>query len=379
MFLNFTKKIDWLLFIFILPILGLGLITMKSFVPMGTEVNIVSLFDKQLIWIFLSLILFFLFSFIDFRFLRRTNVLVFLFLVFFGFLLFLFIFGSTIRGATSWFSFGSFSFQPVDFMKLILILILAKYFSRRHIEIAHIKHIIISGLYAFIPFILVLLQPDLGSAIIIFLIWIGMILVTGISKKHLLLVVMVGVTISLFLWLFVFQQYQKARILTFLHPLTDIQGAGYNANQSMITTGSGQIIGKGVGYGTQSRLKFLPEYETDFIFSAFAEEWGFIGVIILLTLFGLVIWRILVGAFLGATNFEILFSVGIAIFFMSHIIVNIGMNIGLLPITGTTLPFMSYGGSHLVAEFAGLGILQGMRRYSRSAHRDDVRHEFLGI
>ena len=117
MFLNFTKKIDWLLFIFILPILGLGLITMKSFVPMGTEVNIVSLFDKQLIWIFLSLILFFLFSFIDFRFLRRTNVLVFLFLVFFGFLLFLFIFGSTIRGATSWFSFGSFSFQPVDFMK----------------------------------------------------------------------------------------------------------------------------------------------------------------------------------------------------------------------------------------------------------------------
>lgn len=123
----------------------------------------------------------------------------------------------------------------------------------------------------------------------------------------------------------------------------------------------------------------LPEYETDFIFAAFAEEWGFQGVIILFILLSLIIWRILVNAVVGSTNFEMLFGIGLAIYFVSHFIVNIGMNIGLMPVTGITLPFMSYGGSHLITEFLGLGILMGMRNYSRVAHRDDMRNEFLGI
>ncbi len=167
--------------------------------------------------------------------------------------------------------------------------------------------------------------------------------------------------------------------MTFIHPLSDVHGSGYNVYQSTIAVGSGQIFGKGVGFGTQSRLKFLPEFQTDFIFSAFAEEWGFLGVLLLFVLFGLILWRILRTAMLGATNFEILFGIGFTIYIASHAIINIGMNIGLMPVTGITMPFMSYGGSHLVTEFVGLGILMGMRNYGRVAHRDDMRNEFLGI
>jgi rod shape determining protein RodA len=247
------------------------------------------------------------------------------------------------------------------------------------VEIADFRHILISGLYAMVPFALILLQPDFGSAIIIFLIWAGMTAVSGISKKHLLIVFAAGVIAFAVLWFGIFKPYQKARIVNFIHPVSDIHGTGYNAFQSMIATGSGRILGKGVGYGTQSRLQFLPEYQTDFIFSAFAEEWGFVGAIILFLLYGLLIWRILAGALLASTNFEMLVGIGIAIFFMSHIAVNIGMNIGLLPVTGITLPLMSYGGSHLLTEFMALGILMGMRRDQRAAHRDDMKNEFLGI
>jgi rod shape determining protein RodA len=164
-----------------------------------------------------------------------------------------------------------------------------------------------------------------------------------------------------------------------LNPLTDVQKTGYNVFQSTIAVGSGQIMGKGLGFGTQSRLKFLPVPQSDFVFAAFAEEWGFVGSSLILLLFGLVIWRILHTAYLGASNFEILFGMGIAIFFMGHILINVGMNLGIMPVTGIPLPFMSYGGSHLLAEFMGLGILMSMRRYERSAHRDDMKNEFLGI
>jgi rod shape determining protein RodA len=256
---------------------------------------------------------------------------------------------------------------------------LAKYFSRRHVEIDNFKHIFISGIYALIPFLLVFFQPDFGAAIIIFFVWFGMTLVSGISKRHLLFVVGAGAVVFVFLWNFAFHSYQKDRIINFIQPLSNIHGSGYNVYQSTIAVGSGQLLGKGVGFGTQSRLKFLPEYETDFIFAAFAEEWGFIGVLLLFILLGLIVWRILHIALLGSTNFEILYGIGIAIYFMSHFIINIGMNIGIMPVTGITLPFMSYGGSHLLTEFIGLGILMGMSKYKRVAHRDDMRNEFLGI
>lgn len=370
------KRIDWFLVLFILPIILAGLFTMKNFAP-GESGG--GFFGKQLVWVLLSFAVFFFFSFIDFRFLKRTDVLVSIFIFICGVLFLLFILGHVSHGAKSWFNFGLFSFQPVDLVKLILVLILAKYFSRRHVEIRDIKHIFISGFYAFVPLVLVLLQPDFGSAMIVFFIWLGMVLVSGISKMHLLLVFVSMTLIFLSLWFFAFAPYQKARVTNFLNPLSNIHGTGYNALQSTIAVGSGRLFGKGLGFGTQSRLKFLPEPQSDFIFAAYAEEWGLLGGLLILLLYGLVIWRILYFSALGASNFEILFGMGIAIFFISQIIVNIGMNLGLLPVTGIPLPFMSYGGSHLLTEFAGLGILMSMRRYARIAHRDKMKNEFLGI
>ncbi len=368
-----VKGIDWPLFLALIPILAAGLVTMSSFT--GNEMY----FDRQLIWIALSIIVFFSFSFIDFRFLRRTGVVVLLYGLATFLLLILFILGHTAKGAESWFSLGYFAVQPSDPAKLILIILLAKYFSRRHVEIANFKHIFISGFYAFVLFLLILVEPDFGSSVIIFFIWLGMVLVSGISKKHLFVVFAVGLVAFSGLWFYGFKPYQKARIVNFFHPLTNISGTGYNAYQSTIAVGSGGLMGKGLGYGTQSRLHFLPEHQTDFIFAAFAEEWGFLGVLILFFLFGVVVWRILLSAMHGVSNFEILYGVGLAIYIMAHLLVNVGMNMGILPVTGLVAPFMSYGGSHLITEFAGLGILMGMRRYRRTVHKESMKNEFLGI
>ncbi|MEO8637692.1 MAG: FtsW/RodA/SpoVE family cell cycle protein [Candidatus Taylorbacteria bacterium] len=367
------QKIDWILISATLPLLFGGLVTMNVF--LGESI----FFRRQLLWIIVSLLVFFTLSFIDFRFLRKKGIIVSIFIFSCFVLTALFVLGTVVRGAQSWFHLGSVAFQPSDLAKLVIILVLAKYFTRRHIEIAHIRHILVSGFYAFILFLLILLQPDFGSSIIIFIIWFGMVLVSGISKKHLLAVCTIGVLVFSGLWFFGFKEYQKERIISFIHPLADLKGSGYNAYQSTIAVGSGGFLGKGVGYGTQSRLKFLPEYQTDFIFAAFAEEWGFIGILLLFLLFGIIVYRILVNAIRGPTNFEILYGIGLSIYFMSHFVINVGMNIGILPVTGLVMPFMSYGGSHLLAEFTGLGILMGMRRYQRVAHKDDVKNEFLGI
>jgi rod shape determining protein RodA len=372
-FFPVLQKIDWVLFFCAVVLSAAGLVTMNSFAGEDT------LFGKQIIWVVVSVVVFMMASLIDWRFLRRTGVVVTLFAGIVAVLGFLLAVGSVFQGAQSWFNFGLFVVQPSEIAKLILIIILAKYFSRRHIEIANFRHIIVSGIYAFILFALIFLQGDFGSGAIVFFLWLGMTLVSGISKKHLLLVFLVAAVAFGGLWSFAFTDNQQDRILSFLHPLADLQGAGYNAYQSTVAVGSGQLTGKGVGFGTQSKLKFLPEYETDFIFAAFAEEWGFFGVVLLFAVFGVLFWRILANAVVGATNFEVLFGAGIAVLFMSHFLIHVGMNIGLLPVTGTTIPFLSYGGSHLVMEFAALGILMGMRNYSRAFHREDIGKEFLGV
>jgi len=366
-------KVDWPLFIAAFFLVVFGLITMNSFV----EPN--EFFNRQIIWTAIGIGVFFTLSLFDFRILRRTEVVSSLFFIGILLLILLLLIGDTVNGTRSWFTIGPVSFQPSDMMKLILIIVLAKYFSRRHIEISHFRHIFISGIYAAIPFFLIAFQPDFGSALIIASIWFGMIIVSGVSKKHLLIVILFATVLFSGLWQFGFEPYQKVRILSFMHPLADVQGAGYHARQSMIAVGSGEIFGKGIGYGTQSRLKFLPEYQTDFIFAAFAEEWGFVGAIILFMLYGILIWRILAIALVGSTNFEMLFAVGLVIFFMSHIILHIGINVGLFPVTGTTVPFLSYGGSHIITEFAGLGILMGMSRYARPVRRSAIEHEMIGI
>lgn len=348
----------------------LGLITMY------THTTETSFFDRQLLWLVVAITGMMAAIIPDYRFLRSGNIAFFGYVGILCLLVLVLIIGEVTLGAQSRFDLGLFSIQPADPAKLILIVVLAKYFAKRHELIGDFRHIIVSGVYAMLLFGLVFIQPDFGSAIILFFIWLGMVLVTGIKLRHLATVFVLGAVSLGVMWQFVFLDYQKARIATFLDPLSDIQGAGYNAYQSTVAVGSGQVWGRGIGYGTQSKFQFLPEYETDFIFAAFAEEWGLIGVVLLFALFALVIWRLLKHANEAATNFERLFAVGVALLFIAHFFVHIGMNIGLLPVTGTTVPFLSYGGSHLLTEFIALGMVMGMRRHQSIAREaaiaDDV-------
>ncbi len=372
-FLSLFKRIEAALFISLFFILIAGLLTMSSFV--GQD----SYFWKQGLFIIIGLVVFCIASMFEYRFLKQTQVVVGIYAFLLFVLSLLFILGHVAKGAQSWFSLGGYSFQPADLMKLALIIVLAKYFSRRHVEIANIRHIIVSGVYVLIPFVLVMLQPDLGSALVLFAIWLGMVLVSGISKKHFLIVFGIGLLSFLLAWNLVFMPYQKARIINFIHPLQDIRGTGYNAYQSTIAVGSGGLLGKGIGYGTQSRLNFLPEYKTDFIFAAYAEEWGFIGAIILLLFYFLILYKLASYALVADSTFEALFTYGVLIWFLTHITINIGMNLGIMPVTGIPLPFMSYGGSHIVTECLALGMAVGMHAYARAGHKYHMKNEFLGL
>lgn len=364
---------DVTLFSVVLCIMLAGLFTMSSFQAQD------SYFWKQGVWITVSLLAFILISRFEYRFLKQTQVVVILYVGLLSVLSLLFVVGHISKGAESWFRIAGVAFQPIDLMKLVLIIVLAKYFSRRHIAIANIRHIIVSGVYAFIPFVLVVLQPDFGSAMVLISIWFGMVLVSGISKKHLFSVILIAVITFSLAWKFVFKPYQKARIMNFVYPLQDIRGTGYNAYQSTIAVGSGGLYGKGVGFGTQSRLNFLPEYRTDFIFAAFAEEWGFVGSILLLIFFLIILYKLAVFALVADSTFEALFTYGVIIWIATHMAINIGMNIGVMPVTGIPLPFMSYGGSHLLAECIALGICVAMRRYAREGHKYHVKNEFVGL
>ena len=367
----FFQTFDVVLFGTIVLLTLLGLATMYSY--QGDN----AYFNRQILWIGVALVAFFAALLPDYRFFRTGNTTFFFYVgIVLALILVLFI-GEITLGAQSRFDLGFFSLQPADPAKLILIIVLAKYFSKRHELIGDFKHIIISGIYAFVIFGLVFIQPDFGSGIILFFIWFGMVLAAGIKLRHLFIVFLLGTITFGGMWQFAFKDYQKERIMTFLDPLADIQGAGYNAYQSTVAVGSGELFGKGIGYGTQSKLLFLPEYETDFIFAAFAEEWGLLGVFLLFCGFGIVVWRLLMHAVLGASNFETLFATGVVILLTSHFFVHIGMNIGLLPVTGTTVPFLSYGGSHLVTEYVAIGMVFAMRRYARINKRASLNEDAL--
>ncbi len=365
----FSRHIDWFLILPALLLTGIGLLTMHTF-GVGH-----SLAPRQLVWMFIAFVAYITVSSIDVRALRRTSLIMALYWFVLILLVLLLVAGHTIMGAKSWFVFGGLSFQPADLAKLVLIALLAKYLSRRHVEIANWRHIVVTGMYSLIIVLLVLLEPDLGTAVIIGSIWLGLMLVSGISKKHLATIILLLALAATFLWFFGLKPYQRARIVTFVNPAADIRGAGYNAYQAMIAVGSGELFGKGIGYGTQSQLRFLPEYQTDFIFAAYAEEWGFFGVLLLLSLYGILLARLFIIARHAGTNFDAFFTIGVAILFLAHIVVHIGINIGLLPVTGTTIPFMSYGGSHLVMEFIALGIVTSFARFARVAPREMLENQ----
>lgn len=352
----FTIK-EWVLsraLLVILPIMLAGLATMSGIGNESAE------FWKQLVWISISLCAFLIISNLNFKNLNKSNTSLYIYIFGNVMLIILFILGKVTNGAQSWLHIGGISFQPADLMKLGLIMLLAKYFSRRHVEIADAKHLFISGLYLLIPFVLVLLQPDLGSALILLFIWGGMVLCSGASRKHVLVIVLLGILSFILAWNFAFKPYQKARIVNFLNPLSDIRGTGYNAYQSTIAVGNGGAWGQGLGYGSQSRLNYLPEHQTDFIFAAFAEEWGFMGAATLALLYVILLSYMMYAIYSTENNYIVLFTTGIIIWFYSHIMINIGMNLGVSPVTGIPLPFMSYGGSHLLLESIAIAMAASM-------------------
>lgn len=351
------KHIDWILTAAVFLLTALGLFAMYSAGNSGA-----AYFERQLLWLFFGLAFMIALSFFDYRILKNYSYpIVALYALAIFLLVGLFFFGSQIRGSVSWFQIGHLSFQPVESVKIILLIALAKYFSARHVEIYQWRHVVVSGLYAALPAGLVLVQPDFGSAAIIFFIWFGVMLAVGIKPKQLAVLALAVSMVAWVGWSYLLKDYQQERVLSFIAPQSDPLGAGYNMLQSTIAVGSGGLWGKGLGRGTQSQLNFLPEQHTDFIFAAVAEEWGFLGVLFLVALFITIFWRLLNAALLAGNNFAKLFISGFLILILAHSAINVGMNMGLLPITGISLPFVSYGGSNLLANFLALGLIQSIR------------------
>ncbi len=350
----------------------IGILTMNPFDGSA------SLAPRQLMWLGIGILVYAGCALFDMRFIRRAPVIITGYVLATLLLCAVLVVGHTTMGAKSWFEFGPVAFQPSDLAKLVLIGLLAKYFSRRHMQMGDFRHIIVSGAYAAALVLLVLVQPDLGTAVIMLTVWFGMVLVSGIPWRHLVVVFLAGAVAATGLWFFGLKEHQRQRIMTFVNPAADITGTGYNAYQATVASGSGQVLGKGIGYGTQSKLRFLPEYQTDFIFAAFAEEWGFIGVVLLLLLYSFLLFQMLSIARRSATNFDALFTIGVIILFLAHIGFHAGINLGLLPVTGTTIPFMSSGGSHLILEFACLGIIASLAQQGRSVPREVAEREYLG-
>ncbi|MFA5813763.1 MAG: rod shape-determining protein RodA [Patescibacteria group bacterium] len=275
-------------------------------------------------------------------------------------------FGVTIRGTTGWFSFAGFSFQPAELAKVALVLILGKLISRYGRRFDKPQFVVITGAVTILFAGLILLQPDLGSALVFFSVWFGILLLTGVKKRFilsLLIILAIGFISS---WFFLFQEYQKNRFLTFIDPDRDPLGAGYNVTQSVIAIGSGQLAGRGLGFGSQSQLHFLPEAQTDFIFSVIAEELGFVGIFFVLSFFFFLLWRLIRIASMSRSEFGVYTVLGIVLLFFVQIIFNVGGAAGLLPITGLTLPFVSYGGSSLIVNCLLIGVALSINNSSGS-------------
>jgi len=354
------KKLDWILIGAVILLLTIGMLSIAS--ASAARTGAFTNFKKQLAFAIIGLGLLGAFSMTDYRFLRNYSAVVLTLYLFSIFLLtLLLILGGKVRGAASWFHFGIINFEPIEITKFILIALLAKYFSSRHIDFGLSRHIAISGFYILIPTLLALFQPDLGSAVLIIFIWVGIMIVSGIRVKHLLILFLIFSIISGASWLFLLKDYQRGRILTFFEPQRDPLGQGYNVSQSIIAIGSGGFLGRGLGHGSQSQLNFLPEQHTDFIWATIGEEWGFLGLSFVLILFGIIFWRLFITAIIATTNFARLFIFGFMVLLLAHISINIGMNMGFMPVTGISLPLLSYGGSNLIATLIAFGVIQNIR------------------
>lgn len=352
------KKIDWLLLAISLLLATFGLIIIYSLEANSGEGFV--FFYKQLIFLFFGIFLWavsFSFSYQHFK-----SYALFFYLLGLVTLGSLFVFGQEINGVKGWFIIGPVSIQPVEFVKLFIIIFFAKIFTDR----GHLNYqtsYLTSSVLLIIPYLgLLALQPDLGSAFIVAMIWFVMLLFTKVRFKQVLVLVLLALLAAFISWNFLVD-YQKNRLLTFIDPAADPRGAGYNIQQAITAIGSGQLFGKGLGQGPQSQLHFLPVNRTDFIFAVIAEELGFVGVCILLILFLVLLLRISRLAGRAGNPFAFYLLLGITVFISTQTFMNIAMNLSLFPVTGIPLPLVSQGGSSLWSVLLSLGIVQSIKIY----------------
>lgn len=356
--MNKIKNLDWVLNLSILFIAAASLVSLYS----GDKNS----FYQQILWYAIGFLLIFFASQVDWRpFLNYPRLILSIYIFSIVLLIVTFLTAPLIHGTKSWLVLGPFRFQTSEFFKLILIIVLSSFWAKAHIGIAYLKNIFLSFLYLVIPLFLILIQPDLGSALIVFGIWFSYLLISGIKWKHLMVALLILIIVGVFLWTNFLKDYQKERITSLFYPERDPLGVSYSAIQSKIAIGSAGIWGKGFGQGTQLQLKFLPEAQTDFTFAAFIEEWGLFGGLLIILAFMVVLIRIVYIGMMSEYNFFKLFCLGSVILFLLHFILNAGSNLGIMPVIGVPFPFLSYGGSHILTTFLIIGIIQSIVVKSR--------------
>ncbi len=316
-----------------------------------------SFIPTQVTALLIGIVLFFALRSIGLNFFR-TNA-AFFYWVGVGLLALTYIIGFESRGSKRWIDLYFFSIQPSEILKPFFAVFIAQYFSENRKWLFQGKTIVLSFVYLAIPAVLILKQPDLGTTLVYVMMFLPVLIYSGIARSVLYKIAIATGLAAPLLWMFL-KEYQRARLLSFLDPQADLRGGGYNLIQSMISIGSGQVIGKGLGYGTQSRLHFLPEDHTDFAFASLVEQFGFIGGILVVVLFGAFAYAAFrrlaqtYGSSDQDSRFTFLYQASITVSILFQAVINMGMNMGLFPITGITLPFISYGGSSIIALCASL-------------------------
>ncbi|MGK2848650.1 MAG: rod shape-determining protein RodA [Minisyncoccota bacterium] len=351
-------KVDWVLLAIVILLLGVGLLALYSLSSSGG----INYFLRQAFFALLGLSAMGFLFFTDYRHIEKYSTSLYFITLFV--LAGVLVFGTSIRGTAGWITLGGVQIQPVEFAKITLIIFLASFISKKKSELGEWTRVIVSLILSAVLIILVLKQPDLGSSLVLMAIWGGMILASGLRLKHLLVLAVLGLVLVVGSW-FTLAEYQKDRITTFIYPERDPQGSGYNVLQAIIAVGSGGLSGKGIGHGSQSQLSFLPEKHTDFIFAVIGEELGLIGAFLVLTLYLTLFYRIKRIGELASDNFGYLLAVGTLIMLLVQVTINIGMNIGLLPVTGIPAPLLSYGGSSLLATCIACGLLLSVSQRQR--------------
>lgn len=353
------RQFDWLLFGCLIIVISIGLVLLYS-VASGREGGNLDIFWRQLVIAGGGIVVLFVLSSIDFR--TWEGVSWIMYAVMASLLILVLIFGQTVNATRGWIEAVGFRFQPVEFAKVVAIIALAAYFARRSRELDRLQNLLQSLAIIGFFIVLVLLQPDFGSAAIIFSLWVGMVFIIGVRREYLIGFLVATLIAGAVGWLFLFKPYQKDRLTTFFFPSDRAQTQSYNVKQAIIAVGSGELTGRGLGQGSQSQLRFLPEASTDFIFATLSEELGLAGVGVLFTLLAIIYYRLFRLLSICRDGFGSFLILGTILLISVEIFVNAGMNVGIFPVVGIPFPFLSSGGSSLLAHLILFGLIESIAR-----------------